>query len=74
MPLALGLTIVLPQSLTGLQLVRALEEGDTLISHVPRLYGALYSGIVGASRLARIKRTLRLAVLIGARGNSASRA
>jgi long-chain acyl-CoA synthetase len=45
-PLAAGLPIVLPQSLTGPQLVRALREGEaTLIAGVPRLYGALYSGI-----------------------------
>ncbi|HEX6711292.1 MAG TPA: AMP-binding protein [Rubrobacter sp.] len=45
-PLAAGLPIVMPQSLTGPQLVRALREGEvTLIIGVPRLYGALYSGI-----------------------------
>src|ERR671910_3222360 len=45
-PLAAGLPIVLPQSLTGPQLVRALSEGEaTLIVGVPRLYDALYSGI-----------------------------
>jgi long-chain acyl-CoA synthetase len=45
-PLAAGLPIILPQSLTGPQLVRALREGEaTLMVGVPRLYGALYSGI-----------------------------
>ena len=45
-PLAAGLPIVLPHSLTGPQLVRALKEGEaTLIVGVPRLYSALYSGI-----------------------------
>src|SRR5215213_1843398 len=45
-PLAAGLPIVMPRSLTGPQLVRALREGEaTLIVGVPRLYGALYSGI-----------------------------
>ena len=45
-PLAAGLPIIMPQSLTGLQLVRALREGEvTLIIGVPRLYGALYTGI-----------------------------
>jgi len=45
-PLALGLTIVLPHSLTGPQLVRALKEGEvSVITGVPRLYSALYSGI-----------------------------
>jgi long-chain acyl-CoA synthetase len=53
-PLAAGLPIILPQSLTGPQLVRALREGEaTLIVGVPRLYGALYSGIeerIGSGR------------------------
>src|SRR5215203_5565966 len=45
-PLAAGLPIVLPRSPTGPQLMRALREGEaTLIVGVPRLYGALYSGI-----------------------------
>jgi long-chain acyl-CoA synthetase len=45
-PLAAWLPIVLPRSLTGPQLVRAIREGEaTLIVGVPRLYGALYSGI-----------------------------
>jgi long-chain acyl-CoA synthetase len=45
-PLALGLTIVLPQSLIGPQIVRALKEGEvSVIAGVPRLYSALYSGI-----------------------------
>src|SRR5829696_4834502 len=50
-PLTLGLTIVLPHSLTGPQLVRALREGEvTVIVGVPRLYGALYSGIEQRAR------------------------
>jgi long-chain acyl-CoA synthetase len=50
-PLAAGLPIVLPQSLTGPQLVRALREGEaTMIVGVPRLYGALYSGIEERAR------------------------
>jgi long-chain acyl-CoA synthetase len=45
-PLAAGLPIILPHSLTGPQLVRALREGETtLIVGIPRLYDALYSGI-----------------------------
>jgi long-chain acyl-CoA synthetase len=45
-PLALGLTLVLPQSLTGPQIVRALRQGQvTFVVGVPRLYSALYSGI-----------------------------
>jgi long-chain acyl-CoA synthetase len=45
-PLALGLTLVLPHSLTGPQIVRALKEGEvSVIVGVPRLYSALYAGI-----------------------------
>src|SRR5437660_8042566 len=45
-PLALGLPLVLPFSLSGQQLLRALREGEvTAIIGVPRLYSALYSGI-----------------------------
>ncbi|QIN79925.1 AMP-binding protein [Rubrobacter marinus] len=45
-PLSAGLPIVLPRSLTGPQLVRALKEGEvSLIVGVPRLYDALFSGI-----------------------------
>ncbi len=45
-PLVLGLPLVLPFSLSGQQLLRALREGEvTAIVGVPRLYSALYSGI-----------------------------
>jgi long-chain acyl-CoA synthetase len=45
-PLVLGLTIILPRSLTGPQIVRALKWGEaSVIAGVPRLYSALYSGI-----------------------------
>src|SRR6266480_5228951 len=45
-PLALGLPLTLPFSLSGQQLLRALREGEvTAIVGVPRLYSALYSGI-----------------------------
>ena len=45
-PLSLGLPIILPFSLTGQQLLRALREGDvTAIVGVPRLYSALVAGI-----------------------------
>jgi long-chain acyl-CoA synthetase len=47
-PLARGLSIVLPYALTGPQMVRALNEGGvTIVIGVPRLYRALYDGIVG---------------------------
>ena len=45
-PLSLGLPIILPFSLTGQQLLRALAQGKvTAIVGVPRLYTALYAGI-----------------------------
>lgn len=45
-PLALGLSLVFPQSLTGPQLVRALKEANiTVLIGVPRLYRALCEAI-----------------------------
>jgi long-chain acyl-CoA synthetase len=45
-PLALRLPLILPLSLSGQQLLRALRQGEvTAIVGVPRLYSALYSGI-----------------------------
>ncbi len=45
-PLSMGLTIVLPNSLTGPQILRAIGEGGvTVILGVPRLYSAIFSGI-----------------------------
>jgi long-chain acyl-CoA synthetase len=45
-PLTLGLPLILPFSLSGQQLLRAIREGEvTAIVAVPRLYSALYSGI-----------------------------
>ena len=45
-PLALGIPIILPHSLTGPQILRALREGSvTAIVGVPRLYAALYDAI-----------------------------
>src|SRR6185369_8183953 len=57
-PLSLGLPLIMPFSLTGQQLLRALREGDvTAIIGVPRLYSALYAGIRGkvesSGRIAR---------------------
>lgn len=70
-PLALGLPIVLPWSLTGPQIVRALnEEAVTIVLGVPRLYRALFDGIVerteGGGRLARLyfRGGLRLSMLL----------
>lgn len=45
-PLGLGLPIILPQGLTGPQILRALREGQvSIIIGVPRLYAALFAGI-----------------------------
>jgi len=57
-PLLLGLPIVLPSSLTGQQLLRALRQGKvTAIVGVPRLYSALVGGInakvASSGRIAR---------------------
>ena len=58
-PLSFGLPLILPFSLTGQQLLRALCEGEvTAIVGVPRLYSALYAGIRGkveaSGRIARL--------------------
>ncbi len=46
-PVSLGIAVVLPYSMTGPQMVRAMREGEiTLLLGVPRLYDALLSGIV----------------------------
>ena len=45
-PLACGASIIMPHSLTGPEIIRALREGKvTMILGVPRLYRALYKGI-----------------------------
>jgi long-chain acyl-CoA synthetase len=45
-PLGLGLPLILPRSLTGPQILRAIREGrPTVVIGVPRLYRALYDGI-----------------------------
>ncbi|MCB0162809.1 MAG: AMP-binding protein [Anaerolineae bacterium] len=45
-PLAFGVPIILPQSLTGPQIIRALQEGEvTIVIGVPRVYRAVYDGI-----------------------------
>jgi len=69
-PLAMGLPIVLPQTLTGPQLMRALRDGEvTTIVGVPRLYRALLEGIQSRAeqgRLGRLlfRRTLALSIAL----------
>jgi long-chain acyl-CoA synthetase len=58
-PLALGLPIVLPHTLTGPQLMRALRDGEvTTIIGVPRLYHALFAGIQARAEGGRLRRLL----------------
>ena len=46
-PLALGMPLILPWSITGPQLLRALSEGQaTVLLGIPRLYAALWSALV----------------------------
>lgn len=63
-PLGFGLPIILPQSLTGPQLVRALQAGGvSVIVGVPRLYRALYEGISGRLTGSATTRAIYHAVL-----------
>lgn len=53
-PLARGLPIVLPSSITGPQIIRALNEAEvTILMGVPRLYRALDAGHEPATRSQR---------------------
>ncbi|MFP4130392.1 MAG: AMP-binding protein, partial [Halorhodospira sp.] len=64
-PLALGATVVLPYSVLGPQIVRALREGEaTVILGVPRLYEALDAAIRGrvAERGGRAERAFEAMV------------
>lgn len=46
LPISLGVPLILPQTLTGPQVMRALREGEaTAMVGVPRLYSALYEAI-----------------------------
>jgi long-chain acyl-CoA synthetase len=58
-PLALGLTIVIPEAMLGPAIVRAIQAGDvTFIVGVPRLYDALITAI--ESRIAEAPAPARL--------------
>ena len=60
LPLAMGLPIVMPQALTGPQMMRAIREGAaTAVVGVPGLFEALYSGIG-----ARVESAGRIAALL----------
>ena len=70
--LASGSALVLPASLTGPQIVRALREGEvSTIVGVPRFYEALLSGlqarVAGRGRIVRALLGAGLAASIGAR-------
>ncbi len=50
-PLAIGLPIILPRSLTGPDVLKALHEGRvTALVGVPRLYRALYEAIISQAK------------------------
>lgn len=67
-PLATGVPILLPRSLTGPQILRALRDGHvTAILGVPRFYAALLSAIT-----ARVRRRGRLAAAAFSAGLAAS--
>ena len=70
-PLILGARLVLPYSLTGPHLVRAMREGEaTVLLGIPRLYAALFAAIRrriaerGRIAAALFTALLRLAVLL----------
>jgi long-chain acyl-CoA synthetase len=65
-PLALGVTIVIPDAMTGPRILTALDRGEvTFVIGVPRLYAALLAGIdrrlkeqpgLGAAAMRRMRR------------------
>lgn len=79
-PLALGLPLVLPQALTGPQVLRALKEGEaTVMVGVPRLYEAMLTGIEarvaarGKAAAALVRLLLSLSTLLNGLGLDAGR-
>lgn len=75
-PITLGVPIILPFSLTGPQLLRALKEGEvTIMVGVPRLYQVIYNGIdrqivgQGALAMQTFKRLMDSSIFIRKRFN-----
>jgi long-chain acyl-CoA synthetase len=67
MPLAMALPMVLPQALTGPQIIRAIREVEvSVVIGVPRLYRAFFSGIEtrfqGAGKLSSLLFRISLAI------------
>ncbi|MHB8165475.1 MAG: AMP-binding protein [Sulfuricella sp.] len=80
-PLALGLPLILPQALTGPQVLRALKEGEaTVMVGVPRLYAAMLAGIEarvaarGGIAVALVRGFMALSLFLNRLGLDAGRA
>jgi len=57
-PLSFGLSVILPESITGPEIIRACKEGEaTILIAVPRLLRALYTAIESKARSNNISRT-----------------
>lgn len=62
-----GVPLILPRSLTGPQMLRAIRKGQaSVIIGVPRLYRAMYDGIVGRAQAAGRVRAALFGILHGA--------
>ena len=79
-PLALGLPLILPQALTGPQVLRALKVGEaTVMVGVPRLYEAMLAGIDarvaarGAAAAALVRHLMTLSQWLNRLGLDAGR-
>lgn len=79
-PLALGLPLILPQALTGPQVLRALKEGEaTVMVGVPRLYAAMVTGIEarvaarGGTAAALVRGFMALSLILNRLGLDAGR-
>ncbi len=79
-PLAMGLSLILPQALTGPQVLRALKEGEaTVMVGVPRLFEAMVTGIEarvaarGGAAAALVRHLMALSRLLNRLGLDAGR-